>query len=256
MGKNKLFWRLRYPDYMPGYLKSVRSTLQFCTILPLGDSSDYDSYARRFYLFPLVGYVTGGIAALLTMFVSDPALSAAVALAAVMVLNGFHHFDGLLDLGDGMMAHGSREKRLKALSDQNVGAGGIASGMLVILLAYAGLMSIAMVPYAILIAEVLSRFSPVFLLTFGEPIKEGMHSYTHDFGKKWFPYAAFALCVPALFLAPGGAGFMAAGIVSIAVPLLLLVIFKKIFGGVNGDMDGASVEISRMAVIACLALVL
>jgi len=29
-----------------------------------------------------------------------------------------HHFDGLLDLGDGLMAHGEREKRIKALTDR------------------------------------------------------------------------------------------------------------------------------------------
>ncbi len=66
-------------------------------------------------------------------------IAAAVAIAGLLLITGVHHFDGLLDLGDGLMAHGDREKRIRALTDRQVGAGGVAAGIAVTLLLFAGL---------------------------------------------------------------------------------------------------------------------
>ena len=82
------------------YLKSVLALLQFTTILPLGRSVDFDEFARRSYLYPLAGYVIGGIALLAVLAIPSAPIAAAVALALTLVLSGFHHFDGLLDFGE------------------------------------------------------------------------------------------------------------------------------------------------------------
>ncbi|MEN6512539.1 adenosylcobinamide-GDP ribazoletransferase, partial [Methanoculleus sp.] len=109
-------------------MKSVLALLQFCTSLPLGRPVEFEYFARRSYLYPLAGYVIGGIAAGITYWIAPPpAVGAAVALAIVLVLSGCNHFDGLLDFGDGLMAHGSREKRIAAMTDRTTGAGAVAA---------------------------------------------------------------------------------------------------------------------------------
>src|SRR5690606_3116856 len=83
-------------------LAALRALIQFCTVLPLGRPADFDEFARRSYLYPLGGFVTGGIAALLIVKLPPTPLAAAFALGTVLLVSGFHHFDGLLDFGDGI----------------------------------------------------------------------------------------------------------------------------------------------------------
>ncbi|MDD4126088.1 MAG: adenosylcobinamide-GDP ribazoletransferase [Methanomicrobium sp.] len=239
---------------MKGFFRSLAATFQFFTIMPLGRNIEFDEYTRRFYLIPLIGYFTGCVAAFFSMLFPSPELSAASCVAVVMILYGFNHFDGLLDLGDGLMAHGSREKRIKALTDQNIGAGGAATGMLVILLTYASLLSVSSIPAAIIAAEVTAKFSQVLFLTYGKPLREGIFSYTHSFSKKWFPFASLILCLPVLLLPLSlfnFAGILSALIVSFVV---LLSLSNRLFGGVNGDVTGAANEITRLLVIIALAM--
>jgi len=239
---------------MKGFFKSLAAAFQFFTILPLGKNIEFDEYTRRFYLIPIIGYFTGCVAALFAIICPTPELSAAACIAVVMVLYGFNHFDGLLDLGDGLMAHGSREKRVKALTDQNIGAGGVATGMLVILLTYAGLLSVSSIPAVIIAAEVTAKFSQVLFLTYGKPLREGIFSYTHSFSKKWFPFASLILCLPVILLPISPAGFL-----GILIALLisfggLFFLSNRLFGGVNGDVAGASNEITRLFVVIALAI--
>ena len=235
------------------FFKSLAAAFQFFTILPLGRNIEFDEYTRRFYLIPLVGYFTGCMGALAALLCPSPELSAASCIAVVMILYGFNHFDGLLDLGDGLMAHGSREKRIRALTDQNIGAGGVAAGMLVILLTYAGLLSVVFIPAAIIASEVAAKFSQVILLTYGKPLREGIFSYTHSFSKKWFPFVSLVLCLPILLLPITPAGFFGILIALILSSGGLYLVSNRLFGGLNGDVVGASNEITRLIAIIALA---
>jgi len=104
-------------------MSTLLALLQFTTILPLGKPQDFSLFARRSWLYPLAGYVIGGLAAIPVLFIADHTIAAAGAVALVLLISGAHHFDGLLDLGDGLMAHGDQEKRVRALTDRQVGAG-------------------------------------------------------------------------------------------------------------------------------------
>ena len=84
---------------------------------------DLENFGRHSYIYPLAGYFIGLIVALPVFFITDRTIAAAVAIAILMLITGAHHFDGLLDFGDGLMAHGNREKRVKALIDRNIGTG-------------------------------------------------------------------------------------------------------------------------------------
>ncbi|WAI00579.1 adenosylcobinamide-GDP ribazoletransferase [Methanogenium organophilum] len=234
--------------------EALRAMLQFTTILPMGRHADYDAFARHAYLMPLSGYLVGGIAGLFAMLFAEPRIAGAVALAVALVLTGLNHFDGLCDLGDGMMAHGSREKRVTALTDRTLGAGAVGAALVVTLLAYAGITSVAWIAGAILIAEVMGKFAQVLLIVIGHSFHDGMFSYIHGFACWWFiPLSGLFLCP--LLLLPVGlfsvGGAMASTLLTVGI---LLVVTRQLFGGVNGDIVGASHELTRCMVLLSLAV--
>ncbi|WP_157200328.1 adenosylcobinamide-GDP ribazoletransferase [Methanogenium cariaci] len=190
-------------EYTMIITEALRAMLQFTTILPMGRSADYDAFARHAYLLPpLSGYLVGGVAGLCSLLFASPQIAGAVALAVALVLTGFNHFDGLCDLGDGMMAHGSREKRVTALTDRTLGAGAVGTAVIVMLLAYAGITTVTEIAGAILIAEVMGKFVQVLLIATGRPpFREGgMFSYIRTFARWWFVPLSCLLVLPLLLL--------------------------------------------------------
>lgn len=236
-------------------MRAVMALLQFATILPLGKPVDFERFARHSYLYPIAGYLIGGISALAIFWITNPVIAASVAITLVLLLSGCNHFDGLLDFGDGLMAHGNREKRVRALLDRQVGAGGVALGVAVTLLLFAGLTASASVAIAILIGEVSAKFSMAFLTAAGTPFSEGIHSYLHAFSRPHFPLIALLLCLPLLLLPVSMAKLAVAALFMIASPVTLLFGSKRLFGGVNGDVVGASNEITRALVVLGMALI-
>jgi len=235
-------------------MSALPALLQFATILPLGKPQDIEAFARQSWLYPVAGYVVGCLAAVPVIFIADHTIAAAVAIAMVLLVSGAHHFDGLLDLGDGLMAHGDREKRVRALTDRQVGAGGVAAGIVTTLLLFAGLQASASIAAAIIIGEVCAKFSMAYLTVYGEPFREGIHSFLHKFARPDFVILAGLLCLP-LFLLPLAPLKVAGALVMMVLcPAVLLLAARRLFGGVNGDVAGASNEITRAMVIITLVL--
>ncbi|NYT06263.1 MAG: adenosylcobinamide-GDP ribazoletransferase [Methanomicrobiales archaeon] len=236
-------------------MTALVALLQWTTILPLGKPADFEQFARRSWLYPAAGYVTGGIAAVLALCIPQPLVAAAVALAAALVISGGNHFDGLLDFGDGAMAHGSREIRIRALSDRAIGAGGVLAGMLALLVSFAGLAAGPSVPAGILAGEVLGKGAMAVLTVTGKPFKEeGIHHYLHRHARPYFVLPALILCLPLAGAVPVpalAAAFVAAALVALGMQLLA----GRFFNGVNGDVVGATHELVRAAVVVVLALV-
>jgi adenosylcobinamide-GDP ribazoletransferase len=235
-------------------MRALTSLLQFTTILPLGKPQDFDLFARSSWLYPLAGYVIGCLAAFPVLFIADPAIAAAVAVALVLLISGAHHFDGLVDLGDGLMAHGDREKRVRALTDRQVGAGGVAAGIVTTLLLFAGLQASASIAAAVIAGEVCAKYSMVFLTAYGEPFREGIHSYLHQNARPHFPFLAGLLCLPLFLLPLAPVKVFAALVMMVLCPAVLLFLARHLFGGVNGDIAGASNEITRAMVVITIAL--
>jgi adenosylcobinamide-GDP ribazoletransferase len=236
------------------YMKALISLLQFTTILPLGKQQDLEFFARHSYLYPLAGYFIGALVALPVFFIADRTIAAAVSIALLLLITGAHHFDGLLDLGDGLMAHGDREKRIHALTDRNVGAGGIAAGTAVTLLLFAGLQEAPSIVFALIIGEVCAKFSMSFLTTYGKPFREGIHSYLHNYSQPYFPAISVLFCIPLILIPIAPVKIMGAFLAMILCPMILLAVSERLFGGINGDVAGASNEITRACAILAVVL--
>jgi adenosylcobinamide-GDP ribazoletransferase len=236
-------------------LKSLRALLQFTTILPMGVTADFSCFARRSWLYPVAGYVAGGIAGVSVFWISSPLLASGIAIAVLLLITGANHFDGLIDLGDGLMAHGDRDRRIKALTNRQTGTGGIALGTGITLIAFAALAGSPVIWAAVIVAEVCAKFSMAFLTTYGAPFREGTHSFLYKEAKPWFPAAAALLCLPLLLLPLPPIRLAGAAMAMVIVPLILISLARRIFGGVNGDIVGASNEITRATVLVVLTII-
>lgn len=238
-------------------ISAIRALLQFTTILPLGKTAPFDAFARATWLYPLAGYLTGGIAALaLLLLPVPPMVQAVIAIGIIHLISGGNHLDGLLDLGDGLMAHGSREKRVRALTDRQMGTGALALGMIITLLSILSLGSISSPiagVFVLIFAEAGAKWTMAFLTVTGRPFHEGLHASLHEKAKPWFLIPATILLIPA-FLTPLPILFLLGGAITLAaVPLCTRSLAYQLFGGVNGDVTGATGEITRAAVLLVAA---
>jgi adenosylcobinamide-GDP ribazoletransferase len=118
-------------------IKELKNLLSFLTVIPIKMDKDILSdCAKGMFLFPLIGAFIGLIAGVFgwVAFQFLPNLVAGVlVLGLLLIITGLHHTDGLLDFGDGIMAHGSPERKIEIMHDQLTGAGGLSLGIMTFL---------------------------------------------------------------------------------------------------------------------------
>src|SRR5262245_39999033 len=116
-------------DMAKGWGADLGASFGFLTRLPMpvGLSSSPLSEAMR--AFPLVGAVVGGAAGLLLTGLAATGLPGLAAsgrtLAAVALLTGGLHEDGLADMADGFGGGSDRESRLAIMRDSRIGTFGV-----------------------------------------------------------------------------------------------------------------------------------
>jgi len=235
-------------------LNPLIALLQFTTILPLGRTAPFEAFSKNVWIYPLAGYVTGGIAGLILFVLPAPPLViAGVGLGIVLLITGCNHLDGLLDLGDGLMAHGSREIRIRALTDRTIGTGGVALGLVITLLSWGSLASVNQAFVAIFLAEVAGKYAMAVMTIFGRPFHEGLHATLHQYCSAWFVIPSTLLLIPLIFLPVPPFTLCLSALVMAVVPVTLIILATPLFGGVNGDVTGATGEITRTCVLVILA---
>lgn len=101
--------------FMREFLSALRSGFGFLTTIPVGITMEgIEKLMKHAYLFPLIGAVLGVILGIMAYIFSIIFPQAVIPFAIIIViyyLTGFNHIDGLADFGDGIAAHGTREKR-------------------------------------------------------------------------------------------------------------------------------------------------
>jgi adenosylcobinamide-GDP ribazoletransferase len=235
-------------------LKPIQSVLAFLTIIPVGKGEhDIHYIAKNMYLFPVAGAVVGAIAGGMALGISPflpPLLVGLLVAGALVILTGVHHTDALADYADGLMAKGDKEKKRKAMMDPAVGSAGVAA----LVMYFAGMIIVFNTGFSgtkiltsIVAAEVIAKYIMVLLTYRGTSAWEGFSSpFTAAMkdGKKML--AATAIMLPIVWFCAGYAGMAALG-VSLALGALMRHAAKRRFGGISGDVLGASNEVSRLA---------
>lgn len=115
------------------------ATLSFFTRLPFWKLCDIpaECYKRVVPLWPFVGWVTGGIMALVYLtasFIFPPMIAALLALTSRLLITGALHEDGFADFCDGFGGGTTRERILEIMKDSHIGTYGVLGLMFYALL--------------------------------------------------------------------------------------------------------------------------
>ena len=243
------------------FLKPIQSVLAFLTILPVGkQNQDIYYIAKNMYLFPAAGLVIGSIVGAMALGISDflhPLLIGFLITGALVILTGVHHTDALADFAYGLMAKGGKEVKHKAMLDPAVGSAGVATlvmyfaGMIIVF--NMGFGSSLAIFTSIITAEVIAKYVMVLLANRGISAWEGFSSpFIAAMKDRYKMIVATGIMAAIVWFASSYAGFIAL-IISLMLAQLLKYVSSKSFGGVSGDVLGASNEITRLSSFVVLS---
>ena len=267
-------------------IKTFRDLLSFLTIIPAGGKEDFIfTTAEHVYLFPVIGALIGVLAGayflganiivhfllgLVNTLVALPVdlLSklavAAMTVAFLLVITGLQHFDGLIDLGNAFGLRNLHDRKMVAHA-WTVTYWGALLALVVEFVAFVGLFLInpLFAFGAILAAELSAKLSMVTIVWIGKPTHKGLGSIFLQKAKNKLNVIAYALSI--LFVYPFFAiigkpyfGLIAIGLVLVSIPVALMMekVSENVFGGVSGDVIGATNEVSRAVTLILFAGVL
>ncbi|OPY21111.1 MAG: cobalamin synthase [Methanomethylovorans sp. PtaU1.Bin073] len=265
---------------MNNFLLAVRSSFGFLSTIPVGLTMEgLDEFFKRTYLHILVGAVLGllmGAFSFLAMMALPQQISAVLIVVFVYYLTGLNHIDGLADFGDGLTAHGSVEKKIRALKDVALGIGGVGFCTMGILAFYSSIVSLqsealifadssiktaaTVLLSSMLIAEVSAMQCMLTIAAFGKSIHEGLGSILvqNTTIPKYLVGLLGSVVICSLALVPFGLwyGGLVALIAAIVSAFIILNISNRHFGGMNGDVIGTSNEVGRTIALIIIVLVL
>jgi adenosylcobinamide-GDP ribazoletransferase len=235
-------------------IRPLQSVLAFLTILPAGKDHDIRYVARNMYLFPVAGLIVGSIVGAMAFGISPylhPLIVGLLVTGAFVIITGVHHTDALADFADGLMAKGDKESKRKAMRDPAVGSAGVAAlvmyfaGMIIVF--HVGSLQGYGILLAVITAEVIAKYVMVLLAHRGLSAWEGFSSpFTEAMKDRRKVLAATGVMVVIVWFAGSYAGLIALGI-SLAIAALLKHVSARSFGGISGDVLGASNEVTRLA---------
>lgn len=256
---------------------SLKGMFSFFTMLPIAiDRKNIDDMNRNFWLAPVVGVLFGLMSVAVFSFVTahvTAAAGAAIALFSMEAFNRFLHLDGTMDVGDGLTVAGTREDHIRALKDTAVGAGAVATGVLVVLMAWSEMSSLSVVQFICFGAavEVLCRYAQVAAAAMGNAGR-GMAGDSVRFtgmGSLVKSTALTAALLAGIVLLTSEAlswrfGFaypfeyaVVLALAAVVAPLwgfIMATVANRNFGIVNGDVLGATNESARVAVFFVILL--
>jgi adenosylcobinamide-GDP ribazoletransferase len=203
----------------------------------------------------------------------EPLLAAIAAVAVIVILTGAMHLDGLADTADALLAR-DRVAAERARKDPAVGPGGVVAVVLVVAGEVAALASIASTgdpataAWTLVAAAGVARSVPVFLALSAGPA-DGSHGSNSADGSEglgaWFAShvtfvdAAIAVVTVAVLVGIVAVAatpvVAAATVVGGAIGLALSRAVLGVRGGLDGDAFGASVELTFVAIVVTVAVV-
>ncbi len=145
--------------------------------------------ARNMWVFPLIGAFIGllvGVFGWVAYHFLPGIVVGGLVLALLLLITGLHHTDGLLDFGDGIMVHGTAERKIEVMHDQLTGAGGLTLGIMTMLITAlaigqlrfgsAGPLNISLIVGGVIVVELSAKLSMVVMAWAGKSVHEGMNS--------------------------------------------------------------------------------
>lgn len=236
-------------------MSGLRRAVALLTRFPVAAADDDAAFpTRAVRWFPVVGVLVGLTVAgtyAAAILVLPPAVAAAVAVAAGVLLTGAFHEDGLADTMDAVGGSFTREEALRILRDPRHGTYGVAAIVLSLLVRTAALASltasaaVALVP----VAHAVSRAVAVGVLAAIPPAREeGMGA---AFGRATNRRDLIPAVGVAVAVSLAAVGPWSAVLVGAAVGGALLAAWPAVrrLGGITGDVLGAVQQAGEVAVL-------
>jgi adenosylcobinamide-GDP ribazoletransferase len=225
----------------------VKDLISFFTQIPV--HGEIERVVEQIWMLPLLALLTS-FPSMVFLYLELP-LKNILAVIALYCMTGLIHLDGLADFSDGIMAKGTRENKIRAMKDVNIGIAGLSSAMFIILLQTE---SLRLVPfYSILVAELNSKFSMLLAISTGKSAGDGIGNlFIKSFRKFQIFYGTtlFFLIFAVMTLLDVRNLY---SLLSLSTILVILPLSVRNFGGLTGDCIGATAELTRAVSLLILA---
>jgi adenosylcobinamide-GDP ribazoletransferase len=247
--------------------KSILEIISFLTIIPIGKfgrSDGLEDISKRMFLFPFIGLLIGLLTipvVLISFYLFNQFVSAFIVTIFLIVLTGIHHTDALADFADGIMVRGNKEKKYNVMHDPRIGSAGtvaISGYVIGMVVAISSITSLDKLMIAIILSEIMSKYSMVLESHYCESAWDGYSSlFTKKMKSKKKMAVATIITIALIALIALISNMSVIGlqifILGIICCFIVIYISKKNFGGITGDVLGATNEIVRLCSLLSLS---
>jgi adenosylcobinamide-GDP ribazoletransferase len=246
--------------------RGLRLAVSWLTVLPVGAPVEVDRAVARqaLYWAPLVGTGLGavavGVLAALPALGTPPLLTGLAVVAMLAGLTRGMHLDGLADTADGLGCYGGPQRALAVMRDGSTGPFAVIALVLVLTTQAVALGTLAETGrlVAVLLAVTAGRVAFSWCARTGVPSArpEGLGALVAGSQPPAVPVAWSAvLLAGGLAAVPGRPwqGALAIGLAAL-VAVVISAHTQRRFGGVTGDVLGATSELTTTVGLAICAL--
>jgi adenosylcobinamide-GDP ribazoletransferase len=250
-----------------------RVAISLFTAIPAGvnEALDDDVAARAILWLPGVGLLLGGVGGCVVLAAgglntTGPGrlLGAALAVAAIAVLTGGLHLDGLADTADGLGSRRPADVALDIMRRSDVGPMGVGALVLVLLIQVAAIAAVprpALGAAALVLAEVTGRVA-VVVATSSPAARPGgfgaLVAGRTTAAERALTVGALVCAVAAAGLTADGPALAARGLAAAFAGLLAGWLVQRTarrrLGGMTGDVFGAILQVSATTALIVAAL--
>ena len=238
--------------------------VMFYTRIPVSQKIGYseENLQKSIKYFPLIGWMVGGLSALVYIGLSFLPLPTTIIvllsmIASVMVTGAFHE-DGFADVCDGFGGGWTKEKILAIMKDSRLGTYGAIGLLLIFLCKFYLLLEMPsqIVPIAFIAGHSLSRLAAASFFVTHSYAREGSDSKTKGVAQQPGSVTILIACLFGLlplFLFRSPEYFLLL-IPVFLVKWLLGRFFQKWIGGYTGDCLGATQQLTEVVIYLFLYL--
>ena len=227
-------------------------------------------YEQVVPLWPVVGWLTGGIMALvfwLAQMIMPMSLAVIAALISRILITGALHEDGFADFFDGFGGGTTRERTLEIMKDSHIGTYGVLALIIYYLVMYNAILALQTTsqnPLIFIMVDSFCKFlasTIIYFLPYARKSEEAKNKLIYSKVPLYEKLASFAAGIlPIILFCPNDLFLpLLAGIAGAAITCALLFLkMKSQINGYTGDCCGVTFILAEvvcyLVILACLPL--